>query len=337
MAPLSVDRISALPLSRYSLVDTRDPSAAEAQIGRIFCSHRLTPTHRGAPRFHAIHNNAGHDGFSINYVAYGADVEIDPGCLDRFFLLQIPLAGTASVRCGAGAVEASPETATLLSPTLPTVMRWREGAAKLIVLIDRRVVESHLAGLIDRGVEKIEFAPAVRLNAPAGAALRAQATLIQTLDDQAVDVGRRSPLAHRQLRDSLVGLMLAAQPHSYSEHLTRPCAPPAPAHVKRAEAFIEHRAREDFSVVEVARAAGVGLRTLQAGFRQFRERSLSEAILDARLELWRRALHEADRERGIAELAAAAGLAHAGRAAAAYRRRYGESPSATRGRIGRRG
>jgi AraC-like DNA-binding protein len=327
---------SSLPLSRYALVDTRDPGAAEAEIGRIFCSHRLTPVQRGAPRFHAIHNSARHDGFSVNYVAYGADVEIDPGCLDRFFLLQVPLAGAATVRCGASVVEASPETATLLSPTLPTVMRWREGAAKLIVLIEREVVERHLAGLLDRAVDRIEFAPAVSLEAPAGAALRAQATLIRALDDSAADAGRRSPLAHRQLRDSLVGLMLAALPNSHSERLTRPYAPPAPVHVKRAEAYIEQHAPEDFSVGDVALAAGVSLRALQDGFRRFREHSLSQAILEARLELWRRAIRETDHRQGMAELAASAGLAHAGRAAAAYRRRFGESPSATRGRMGRR-
>jgi AraC-like DNA-binding protein len=283
-----------------------------------------------------VHNNARHDGFSVNYVAYGADVEIDPGCLDRFFLLQIPLIGSASVRCGGSVVEASPDTATLLSPTLPTVMRWHEGTAKLIILIERAIVENHLAQLLDRTIDRIEFAPAISLNSAAGAALRSQAALIQTLDDLRANPRASSPLGHRQLRDSLIGLMLAAQPNSYSEPLTRPFAPPAPAHVKRAEAFIEHHAREDFSACDIALAVGVSLRTLQIGFRKFRECSLSEAILDARLELWRRAICDPDRRQGLAELAATAGLGHAGRGASAYRRRYGESPSATRKRLGLR-
>src|SRR4029078_5255706 len=114
----------APPLAIFKAVDTRDPAAAEDEVARIFCAHRLTPLQNGAPGFHAVHNTAPFDGFSVNYVAYGAAVEIDPGRLDRFFLLQIPLTGAADVRCGSVQVAASPQAASLLSPTLPTLMTW---------------------------------------------------------------------------------------------------------------------------------------------------------------------------------------------------------------------
>jgi hypothetical protein len=184
-----------VPLARYAMVDTHDPDDAEEAVGRIFCAHRLTPMRRGAPSFHAVHNSASHNGFSVNYVAYGADVEIDPGRLDRFFLLQIPLTGSATVRCGVGKVEASASNASLLSPTLPTLMRWHEGTGKLIVLIERAVVESHLAGLLERTVERIEFAPSVPLETPVGAALRCQALLMRDLSEQAAQTRGRWPLA----------------------------------------------------------------------------------------------------------------------------------------------
>jgi hypothetical protein len=213
-----------VPLARYAMVDTHDPDDAEEAVGRIFCAHRLTPMRRGAPSFHAVHNSASHNGFSVNYVAYGADVEIDPGRLDRFFLLQIPLTGSATVRCGVGKVEASASNASLLSPTLPTLMRWHEGTGKLIVLIERAVVESHLAGLLERTVERIEFAPSVPLETPVGAALRCQALLMRDLSEQAAQTRGRWPLAHRQLRDSMIGMMLAAQPHNYSGRLQRAAA-----------------------------------------------------------------------------------------------------------------
>ncbi len=190
-------RPARLPLARYSLVDTHDPAAAQVEVGRIFCAHRLTPMQRGAPNFHAIHNNAGHDGFSVNYVAYGADVEIDPGCLDRFFLLQVPLNGAAAVRCGTEMVEASATRASLLSPTLPTLMRWREGTEKLIVLIERGLVQNHLSCLLDRSIDRIEFSPAVALDAPTGAALRAQVLLIQALSERAATMRGGWPMARR--------------------------------------------------------------------------------------------------------------------------------------------
>jgi hypothetical protein len=37
---------------------------------------------------------------SVNRLEYGAEVEIDPDRLDDFFLVQIPVAGHASIACG---------------------------------------------------------------------------------------------------------------------------------------------------------------------------------------------------------------------------------------------
>ncbi|WP_139267514.1 MULTISPECIES: AraC family transcriptional regulator [unclassified Beijerinckia] len=330
MLAVGVNSPPGVPLARYTRVDTRDPGAAEAEVGRIFCAHRLTPTKSGAPYFRAVHNNAQHDGFSINYVAYGADVEIDPGRLDRFFLLQIPLIGGADVRCGSTTVEASLTHASLLSPTLPTLMRWREGTQKLIVLIDRHVVEQHAVCLLDRAIDKIEFDVDVAVETPVGAAMRAQALLMQALSERAGRSVERWSLAHRQLRDSLIGLMLAAQPHNHAAILARPASAAAPVHVRRAEDYLEAHAHEPLAASDIAEAAGVGLRTLQAGFRQFRDKTLTEAILEARLGRWRALLADPAQAQSAGELALTAGLIHHGRAAAAYRRRYGETPSDTR-------
>ena len=69
---------------------------------------------------------------------------------------------------------------------------------------------------------------------------------------------------------------------------------------------------------------------MQSGFRQFRNKTLTEAILDARLNRWRTLLSDPDQGQGAGDLALTAGLLHHGRATAAYRRRYGENPSDTR-------
>ncbi len=85
-------------LGGFSRVATSRVDDAADAIGRIFCPHDLKPVGRSEADFYALHNCAAFDGFSINYVAYGGSVSIDPGCLDRFFLLQIPLTGSASIR-----------------------------------------------------------------------------------------------------------------------------------------------------------------------------------------------------------------------------------------------
>src|SRR3569623_147695 len=132
-------------LADFTRVTTADVDEAAEQIGRIFCPHDLKPAQARASGFSARHNCAVFDGFSINYVAYGGSVTIDPGCLDRFFLVQIPLAGTARIRAGTRELDTAPErTASLLSPTIPTRMSWTE-SAQAILLLDRRMVEQRAA------------------------------------------------------------------------------------------------------------------------------------------------------------------------------------------------
>jgi AraC-like DNA-binding protein len=320
----------APPLAIFNAVNTLDPGEAEDEVARIFCPHRLTPLLRGAPDFHAVHNTARFDGFSVNYVAYGAAVEIDPGKLDRFFLLQIPLTGSADVTCGSVRVEASPERASLLSPTLPTLMTWHRGCAKLIVLIDRKVVEGHLCALLDRHFDHVAFDPDVALTGPAGQAIRAHAMLMQDAANRSAalpaGVGK---LVQRELRNGLVGLLLTGLTHEHSGALAAPSAAPAPAHVKRVEDFLRANPERETSVNDLAAVAGISLRALQDGFRRFRNTTLTEAIRDARLAYWRKLLETPSHGAGVGTLALAAGLSHLGRSAALYYKRYGETPSET--------
>ncbi len=133
-------------LADFARVSTASVDDAAEAIGRIFCPHELKPTGHSENDFSAQHNCAAFDGFSVNYVAYGGSVSIDPGCLDRFFLLQIPLHGCAEIRTAARAVTTAPgAAASLLSPTVPTQMTWRQDCAQLILLLDRKLVEHRAA------------------------------------------------------------------------------------------------------------------------------------------------------------------------------------------------
>ena len=327
---IQTGHVSTPPLAYFNAVNTFDPGEAEDGVARIFCPHRLTPLKSGAPGFHAMHNSARFDGYSVNYVQYGAEVEIDPGKLDVFFLLQVPLAGSSDVRCGATRVASTPEIATLLSPTLPTMMTWHAGCRKLIVLIERKVVEGHLATLLDTHLDAVEFDAQVPLIDAVGLAIRAHAMLMQEAATRSIVLpGGSGRLVQRELRNGLVGLLLTGLSHDRSVLLARGAAMPAPRHVKRVEDFLYAHPDREISVTELAQIAGVSLRSLQEGFRRFRNMTLTEAIRDARLVYWRLLLEAPPAGAGVGTLALAAGLTHLGRSAALYANRYGETPSET--------
>jgi len=316
-------------LAAYARVWTTAVDEAAESIGRIFCPHALDPLQHSWPDFHALHNCAAFDGFSVNYVAYGGSVSIDPGCLDRFFLLQVPIRGGAQVRTGGREVEANPgAVASVLSPTLPTRMVWRDHCAQLILLLDRRQVEHKAASLGDAAAGPIEFEPHIDLNAPFGRALQSQ---IEYLVDLAEQPACLSPVMAATLRESIVGLMLTGQRHNLSAAIHRMTTRrvPPPAVFKRAWESLEAHAAEPLDLQRLAQLSGIGIRSLQLGFKRHFGVSISMALLDFRLEHLHARLSNAKPSERIVDIAYDLGFSHLSRMASVYRAKFGESPSET--------
>ncbi len=88
---------------------SRDFDAVRQGVARIFKPHllRLHGT-SAALRARMHHLRQGNASASVNRLEYGAEVEIDPDRLDDFFLVQIPVAGHASIECGNSRFNSSP-------------------------------------------------------------------------------------------------------------------------------------------------------------------------------------------------------------------------------------
>lgn len=328
----SVPPARAARLAAFSRVFTTDIDEAADSIGRIFCPHALDPLQRTWPDFHALHNCAAFDGFSVNYVSYGGSVAIDPGCLDRFFLLQIPLHGSARISTGGREIEASAgRLASLLSPTMPTRMVWQDDCAKLILLVERQLVEERAAAFAEKPGIDVEFNPQVDLNTPFGFAIRSQIEYLVDLAEHRGPGQQLSPILAATLRDSVIGLLLTGQRHSLSDSIGRTIARlgPLPAVVRKARDYLEAHATEPLDLDRLARAAGIGIRSLQLGFQKHFGMSISDALLDIRLtHLNARLLRAMPGERVI-DMAFDLGFTHPSRMASVYRARYGETPSET--------
>lgn len=321
--------LQSTPLSGYSAVDTRSPDEAQELVGRIFCEHSLDVKRASADQFHALHNSARFDGFSINYVSYGSAVDIDPGYLGRIFLLQIPLMGQAQVRCGTATFDvAAGKTASLLSPTLPTTMRWDRGCGKLIALIDRTHVEQQAAAWADQAARHVEFTPHVDLRGNTGTVLYGLTRHLRDLAEHAHTGRPLSPAQQARLRDTLITMLLTGQQHTLLPGMRARRGGAAPAHVRRAEEFMEANLDSALSVADIAQASGVSLRALQDGFRRFRDTTIVSRLRDMRLERLHQAL-QCGGDTSVTHLAYDMGFSHLGRLAADYRRRYGHTPVET--------
>ncbi|SDT92371.1 AraC family transcriptional regulator [Stappia sp. ES.058] len=319
---------TAMPLSGHAKVATRDVSQAADQVGRIFCAHRLTPLDR-AQTFSAVHNSRRFPGGSINYVAYGGDVEIDPGCLERFFLLQVPLRGGADISCGRGITETRPgRAASLLSPTRPAQMRWHASCGQLILMLDRAPLERTIAAYLGTNVDEIVFDPLLRLDSEPGRSIAAQVSHLARLAAEPDD--DRDHLL-RQIGEA-IGHTLLWQ-HGSNRRAALVGGPgqdvPEPSRIRAALEHIDAHLDQPLDHAALARHCGCSLRALQNAFKTHRGETLTEAVQTRRLALLRERLLSGAHGDSVTELIHACGFSHLGRAASAYRTAFGERPSDT--------
>jgi transcriptional regulator GlxA family with amidase domain len=136
-------------------------------------------------------------------------------------------------------------------------------------------------------------------------------------------------IALASLTDFVLSLVLKGIPHNYLERLGSGRFGAVPAYVRRAEEFMRAKAGVPIRMEQVASAAGCSVRTLDAVFRRFRDTTPLAALNAIRLEQVRAELSHSAERASVAEIGRSYGFTNAGRFAAAYRRRFGESPLET--------
>ena len=315
---------------------SRDFDAVREGVARIFKPHLLRLHGTGAAlqaRMHHLRQGNA----SVNRLEYGAEVEIDPDRLDDFFLVQIPVAGHASIMCGNRRFDSTPLAASLVSPTLPLHMRWHAGNAQVCVRFERELVQQHCAAHLGYSLdEPLEFEPELRLDTPAGQYFLRLVKLFAEELMLARHLGASEhPLAHERVAahfsSALLNALIYGQKSNISAALAGPDVRPAPRFVRRAEDYLRQHYAEPLTMEQLAAAAGVSVRTLFSGFRDFRHITPMAYLRKIRLDRAHDVLQsgEARGLAGVTKVALDCGFAHLGRFAAQYRAQFGELPSET--------
>lgn len=317
-----------LPLSDFAVIATADLEEARDEVARIFCPHDLQ-LGRGRLQFDTRHHVAPLGELSLNYVQYGAEVVIDPGCLGTFYLLQIPLRGRAEMRWGAETFVADAGCASLVSPSQPLSMRWGDDTPHLIVKFDQAAVLRHWEALTGEPAARapLEFAPAVALREGPGAAARHLIEFMAQQLSSGCTLLTTPFLA--QAEAGLVHTLLEQLPHSQSHRLRIRQADIEPRAVRRAREYIDANLADAISVNDIAAASGVCVRSLQAAFHRHTGQSPMAFLRERRLEAVHVQLRGAAPGTTVTEVALRYGFGHLGRFASGYARKFGEAPSAT--------
>lgn len=303
----------------------------QESVASIFKPHRLD-TSRGDGALRARLHSVGLGKVSFNRLTYGREVRIDPERLERFYLIQMPVCGQAEIRCDRHCIASDATLASVLNPTARLEMRWSGDCDQLMLRIEREALELACSRHLGHPLRKpLCFAPELRWrDDPNWFHLIAYLSRLLRESPGAP----AQPLIAPQLEQLVISTLLTIQPHNYAEAMQRGERRLAPRHVKRVEEYIEAHAEEPLTPALLAEVAGVSLRTLYAGFRDFRQQSPMEYLRQVRLQRVRTALQMDDGNASITETAMRWGFAHMGRFSQCYRQAFGETPSETRRRAG---
>lgn len=327
----------ATPLAKRQLFRSHDLDEARAIVAAKFCAHRLERNTRD-DRFDALQNHVAGRAVSLNYLRYGADVTIAPGELSSFYLLQIPISGTAEIANGGAPFLASPSCASMLNPQRPTRMRWAAGCEKLLVQIDRTAMEETAEAMIGRRLPgNLLFESAVDMAVPDARRWFAELRSLFAAADAGGAFAAPRSLRQAAIEREIMEGFLRLQPNSLSHRIAAVdgCRV-ASARVRAARAIIHDRAREPLTVSSIAGELGVSERALQIAFRAEYGLTPKEALTEERLLHAHDEIQFGDPAASLAEIADSCGFAHHGRFAAAYRARFGRTPRSAKSDADRR-
>ncbi|MFI7128729.1 AraC family transcriptional regulator [Nonomuraea sp. NPDC050153] len=209
-------------------------------------------------------------------------------------------------------------------------MRWSPGLRQLMLTVDKPLVDRCLRNLLNEPLHApLRFETVMDLNQSGQGITAATGTLLRALD-QCGKAGP-PPVLAKEIEHNILTSLLFGQRHNYTDRIFSAQPLPAPRVVRRVVELIHSSPEAAFTVADLAEFAGVSERSLHSAFRRQLGTSPMSYVRRHRLELAHEELLRVDPSTGakVTDVALRHGFTHTGRFAAAYRERFGESPSAT--------
>jgi AraC-like DNA-binding protein len=341
MSPLSPAKSAGGPSSPWSVPDEIDEPAgrllritdveeAVAAMTESYQPGRLEVADPRRPLAMTMWTNT-LPGLSLNYLSYGTDVTITAPPMERY-VLCVPVAGRLRIGSDRTRIEASANRlGAAISPGGPVYFEdWTDDCRVLTARFAPDRLEDLLTTMLDAPLTgAIRFDLGMDLSDPSVRSVLRALTLVRNELNDPDGITSDPAMGAGLTRLVMTGLLLA-QPHNYSDRLHRPERPVAPGRIRDAIEFMEAHPTEIIGVADLANAAKLSVRALEAGFRKHVDTTPMAYLRKIRLTGARAELEHADATVvTAATIARRWGFHHYGRFATAYRQRYGEAPSDT--------
>ncbi|MFI5953085.1 AraC family transcriptional regulator [Cryptosporangium sp. NPDC051539] len=317
-------------LAGHEVICTDDPAEAEHVVGRMLGAHRLT-VHPSTERFQATLHAVRLRDVTFAYLDYHLGATLEFAATGDHYSVHMPMNGTAECLYDDQPISALSYRGLVVNPRTRLTMTTAYDAPQLIVRVEVQALERQLARMLGRTVDKpVRFAPAMDLSRDPAVrwhgALQLLSTEVMTpesLIQQGIGGG--------PIEELIISSLLWIQESNVHDELTTSVRRSERAVVRRSINFIEENLAGELSVSDIARAANVSVRSIQQGFRDDLGTTPMTYIRERRLERVRAVLADAVPSDGVTvtDVAERWGFSHLGNFSLLYRKRFGESPSAT--------
>lgn len=267
---------------------------------------------------------------TIGRLSYSTEVEIYTNELRDAYQVNIPMRGELLTGSGRERIIATPHRAAVYRCDQRSLLRgWSLPYATpvLALKIERHALEDQLAARLGIEVDNpIVFELPLDLDTTVG---RQWLSLVEGLSHQldSPELLALHPLVAAPMAECLMSGLLVASQHDYRSRLYDP-KPALPGTVRLAIDYLEARAQDPVTVVDVAKHVGVSVRALQVGFQNSLGTTPMRQLKMIRLQRVRKDLLNADPQfEGVTEVARRWGFVHVGRFAGEYKAMFGVSPS----------
>jgi AraC-like DNA-binding protein len=310
-----------MPIAQKTRVHSLDPEEVVRAVSGVYCPH--TAAFGGRLRQPATFEVM-HSGLQpVVALRYGAPVRVDAGRFPRLMLMQSCLAGIGTASQENVAVACRRGQTLPLSPGLSTQLEFDARFAQRSMRIDVERLETLCARLMNRPLDRplrFELRP---FSDHLERAWSQAVGLVLTYDDMAL------PLAAAAGFDEfLLSLVLTQHPHNYTDELQGRTRLAPPRLIREAE-YLMRTGDAGLTVSEIACALRVSLRSLEAGFQEYRRLTPTQCLRDIRLEKVRELLLAPTASTSVTSAALESGFLHLPRFSGYYRAAFGESPAAT--------
>lgn len=307
-----------------------DPAAASRLVGQLLGPNHLT-IHDNRDGFLASMNAIRLRDVTMAYVDFQVPTTLEFTATGNHYTVHMPMNGSAECEYNGVAVTALTYQALVVNPGTRLTMRFGLDAPQLIIRIETQTLRYQLSRMLGRSIDDdVVFAPT--MNMTTDMAVRWHGA-IQLLSSEAMTPNSliQQGIGGGPIEELIVSSLLWVQDSNYFDVLTQSARPDHRPTVRRVISFIEQNIGQPITLRDMADVAHVSIRAIQQAFHDDLGTTPVNYIRDRRLELAHAQLADAIPSDGMTVTGVAErwGFRHLSNFSAIYRKRFGESPSAT--------